>query len=554
MLAPVELDAFGVVGALFRAEHAAVIANGAAMAAREAVQHASAVTAALDAARGELQRAAERERAARDEAERANRAKDEFLAMLGHELRNPLAPIVTALSLLKLRGLAGTPENEVIERQMGHLIRLVDDLLDVSRITRGLVRLERRPVELATVIAKAVEMASPLLERQRHRFSVSVASNGMMLDADEGRLAQVLSNLLTNAARYTPAGGDISLAAVNTDSVVEITVKDSGMGIDPEILPKIFDLFFQGKRSSDRAEGGLGLGLALARNLVAMHGGTIEARSAGRGRGSEFVVRLPALPAERRTDPAPVAPAHVERTGASRRVLVVDDNKDAAELLAEFLRMEGHDVAIAGDGAEALQMFGRSRARLRRPRHRAAGDGRLRARAGRAGAPSRPTHPAHRGHRLRAAERSGAVTRLGLRRALREAGRSRGARRGTRAGAAQRRTGEHARRSRAAGPTFVAVPRSRLSAPAVVSAEQDRGTRRQMPRPMTAQHACWRPLVAQLPRRRRGIAMGPAAAVAAASGGAQSRGQCFARRSVVSPSIRLGVERRRSLIRPASAW
>ena len=357
VLAPVELDALGVVGALFRAEHAAVVANGAAMAAREAVQHASAVTAALDAARGELQRAAERERAARDEAERANRAKDEFLAMLGHELRNPLAPIVTALSLLKLRGLAGTPENEVIERQLGHLVRLVDDLLDVSRITRGLVRLERRPVELAAVIAKAVEMASPLLERQRHRFSVSVASNGMMLDADEGRLAQVMSNLLTNAARYTPAGGDISLTAVNTDGVVEIRVKDSGMGIDPEILPKIFDLFFQGKRSSDRADGGLGLGLALARNLVAMHGGTIEARSAGRGRGSEFVVRLPAAPAERRTEPAPVAPARVERTGAPRRVLVVDDNKDAAELLAEFLRTEGHDVAIAGDGAEALQIF-----------------------------------------------------------------------------------------------------------------------------------------------------------------------------------------------------
>lgn len=262
VLAQVELDAFGVVGTLFRAEHAAVIANGAAMAAREAVQHASAVTAALDAARGELQRAAERERAARDEAERANRAKDEFLAMLGHELRNPLAPIVTALTLLKLRGLGGTAENEVIERQIGHLVRLVDDLLDVSRITRGLVRLERRPVEISTVVAKAVEMASPLLERQRHRFSVSVASSGMILDADEGRLAQVLSNLLTNAARYPPAGGEISLAAVNTDSVVEITVKDSGIGIDPEILPNIFELFFQGKRSSDRADGGLGLGHA----------------------------------------------------------------------------------------------------------------------------------------------------------------------------------------------------------------------------------------------------------------------------------------------------
>ncbi|MDB4964929.1 MAG: two-component hybrid sensor and regulator [Myxococcales bacterium] len=372
---PVALDedergALALAGALLRAEHSAVIATGMTIAAREAAQHARMLTNALDVTRSDLEQAltesarlnreltnaADREREARAEAEKANRAKDEFLAMLGHELRNPLAPIVTALQLIKLRGDGGSREHEIVERQIEHVIRLVDDLLDVSRITRGKVDLERAPVELARVVAKAVEMASPLLERRRHRFSVSVPARGMMLHADEARLAQVLSNLLTNAARYTPAGGEISMRATRVGGDVEIAVRDSGIGIEPAILPHIFDLFVQGKRSSDRAEGGLGLGLALVRNLVSMHGGTVEAHSEGRNCGSVFLVRLPALPADV-VAPAvePRAPRPAQASAVrSLRVLIVDDNRDAAELLAEAVRLQGHEVVVVHDGPEAL--------------------------------------------------------------------------------------------------------------------------------------------------------------------------------------------------------
>jgi signal transduction histidine kinase/ActR/RegA family two-component response regulator len=358
----VEKGALSMAGALLLAEHAAVIAGGSATAAREAAQHASALTRALDTTRSELERALETsaraasgERRARAEAEAANRAKDEFLAMLGHELRNPLAPIVTALQLMKLRGDGGTREHEIIERQIDHVIRLVDDLLDISRITRGKAELQRAPVELAVVVAKAVEMASPLLERRRHHFTVAVPSRGLVLDADEGRLAQVLSNLLTNAARYTPAGGEIALSAVRSGDAVEVTVTDSGIGIEAEMLPHIFDLFVQGKRSSDRAEGGLGLGLALVRNLVGMHGGTVEAQSDGKNRGSRFTVRLPALHAESpRELPPPARPAPMQPKGPRLRVMIVDDNRDAAELLAEVVRFEGHEVVTVHDGLEAL--------------------------------------------------------------------------------------------------------------------------------------------------------------------------------------------------------
>jgi signal transduction histidine kinase len=361
-----EQDALTMAGAMLRAEHAAVIAAGSASAAREAAQHASALTSALDAARSDLEhafevsaRAAAGERRARGEAEAANRAKDEFLAMLGHELRNPLAPIVTALQLMKLRGDGGTREHEIIERQIEHVIRLVDDLLDISRITRGKAELQRGRVELAKVVGKAVEMASPLLERRRHRFTISVPPRGMLLDADEGRLAQVLSNLLTNAARYTPPAGAIALRAVRSGDEVEIVVSDTGIGIDAAMLPRIFDLFVQGKRSSDRAEGGLGLGLALVRNLVGMHGGTVEARSEGKNQGSEFIVRLPALPADAATEPVVASrPAPVQPDGPRLRVMVVDDNRDAAELLAEVLRFKGHDVVTMHDALEALGVVG----------------------------------------------------------------------------------------------------------------------------------------------------------------------------------------------------
>ena len=285
------------------------------------------------------------------ELEAANRAKDEFLAMLGHELRNPLSPIVTALSLMKRRSDGRTTrEQDIIERQVGHLVRLVDDLLDVSKITRGKITLRREPVEMADVVAKAMEMSGDLLEQRRHRLTIDVPPRGLLVDGDPVRLAQVVANLLTNAARYTEPGGVVSVRAVRDARDAVLVVKDTGVGIAPEMLPHIFDLFVQGQQSADRKEGGLGLGLALVRSLVALHGGTVVARSEGAGKGSEFEIRLPAA--------ARIAEGDVARPptvpGSAKRVLVVDDNVDSAEMLGELLREAGHDVAVAHDGPAAL--------------------------------------------------------------------------------------------------------------------------------------------------------------------------------------------------------
>jgi signal transduction histidine kinase/CheY-like chemotaxis protein len=294
----------------------------------------------------------------RASAESANRAKDEFLAMLGHELRNPLAPIVTALHLMKLRG-GGAMEKErsVIERQVTHLTRLVDDLLDVSRITRGKIELDRQQVEAAEVIAKAIELSSPVLEQRQHHLVLSVASRGLAVHGDPTRLAQVFSNLLTNAAKYTPPGGHIKVAACCEAGRIVLSVKDDGIGIDPEVLPRVFELFVQERRTLERSEGGLGLGLAIVRNLVAMHGGTVAARSEGRGRGSEFVVELPAAA---RQDPlarnGTAGSSEPSLAPSGRRILVVDDNADAAQLLAETLRAVGHVTRVAHDGPAALRI------------------------------------------------------------------------------------------------------------------------------------------------------------------------------------------------------
>jgi CheY-like chemotaxis protein len=305
---------------------------------------------AIDNAR--LHRATEEARA---EAERANRAKDEFLAMLGHELRNPLSPIVTALQLLKLRraGAGSGRELEVIDRQVHHLVRLVDDLLDVSRITRGKVSLDRARVELADVVAKAVEMAAPLVEQQAHTLVVSVPATGLPVDGDRDRLAQVIANLLTNAAKYTPRGGHIWIRGEREDGQVVVRVRDDGSGIPPELLPRMFDLFVQGERSSERSQGGLGIGLSLVRSLVELHGGSVSARSDGLGEGTEVAVRLPVAAAVAPTSEPP-ATRPAARAATSRRVLVVDDNRDAAQLLGETLRDVGYDVTIAFDPAEAL--------------------------------------------------------------------------------------------------------------------------------------------------------------------------------------------------------
>jgi signal transduction histidine kinase len=224
----------------------------------------------------------------------ADRRKDEFLALLSHELRNPLSPILTAAQLMQLRGDVATPhEREVILRQAQHLVRLVDDLLDVSRVARGKVTLARRQLELGNVVAKAVEATAPLLEERRHQLLLTVPFEGLLVDADEVRLTQVVSNLLTNAARYTASGGRIEVTAAREDSEVVLRVRDNGMGIDQALLPHVFEMFVQGARGSDRSQGGLGLGLSLVRTLTALHGGSVNAQSEGPGRGSEFTVRLP---------------------------------------------------------------------------------------------------------------------------------------------------------------------------------------------------------------------------------------------------------------------
>jgi signal transduction histidine kinase len=214
--------------------------------------------------------------------------------MLGHELRNPLSPILTALQLMKLRGSDGAErERTVIERQVNHLTRLVDDLLDVSRIARGRVELKEEVVEMAVVVAKAIEMASLLLEQRTQSLAVDVARHGLPVHGDPTRLSQVVSNLLTNAAKYTPPGGHITVRGEHDQRDVVLRVKDTGIGIAPNVLPRVFDLFVQERQALDRSQGGLGLGLTIVRNLVERHHGSVSAHSDGPGRGSEFVVRLP---------------------------------------------------------------------------------------------------------------------------------------------------------------------------------------------------------------------------------------------------------------------
>jgi PAS domain S-box-containing protein len=287
----------------------------------------------------------------------ADRRKDEFLALLSHELRNPLAPILTAAQLMELRGDVATPrERAVILRQATHLLRLLDDLLDVSRVARGKVTLEKSTIELAVVVARAVEATAPLLEQRQHRLKVNVPSTGLAMHADEARLTQVVSNLLTNAARYTPEGGRVEVTGARDGSEVVLSVRDDGIGIAAELLPHVFEMFVQGDRGPDRAQGGLGLGLSLARTLTALHGGTVHARSEGPGRGSEIVVRLPAGTAPFTPRIAPVPVDLRQGSSIARRVLVVDDNGDAAEMIAHLLRDRGHDVQVANDPARALSL------------------------------------------------------------------------------------------------------------------------------------------------------------------------------------------------------
>ena len=283
----------------------------------------------------------------------ADQRKDEFLAMLGHELRNPLAPVVHSVELLGRRD-PKTVERarDIIRRQSEHLTRLVDDLLDVSRITRGSVRLERRRVALRDVLGPAVEMWRHLIAQRRQQLSIDIPHRAIWLDVDPTRCTQVIANLLHNATKFTPQGGRIDVVAAEEDGWMVLRVRDSGEGMTPELLSRAFELFVQGPPPIDRPRGGLGLGLTLVRRLVELHGGTIEASSEGSGRGSQFTVRVPT------TEP-PVEAKSTRSDGdvladSARRVLVVEDNADAREALTMLLEETGHDVRAAADGMEAL--------------------------------------------------------------------------------------------------------------------------------------------------------------------------------------------------------
>ena len=295
---------------------------------------------------------------------RADEEKDEFLAVLAHELRNPLAPVFYALRLLDEKPLDDPNRwyiRRIVDRQMRRLARLIDDLLDVSRIRTGKVELRKARVDLNTVIAHAVEVARPLAEDRGHALSVALPPEPVWLEADPVRLEQVFSNLLSNAVKFTEDGGRIALSVERQGQEVVVRVRDTGVGIPPDLLPRVFDLFTQGDRSIDRSRDGLGIGLTLSRRLVEMHGGTIEARSDGVGRGSEFVVRLPAFlhhgpPADEETAPARAADLEKKPPSRPLRVLVVDDSEDTTELLGTLLEMAGHSIQVAHTGPSALEV------------------------------------------------------------------------------------------------------------------------------------------------------------------------------------------------------
>ena len=294
--------------------------------------------------------------------EKAAQNVNEFVAMLAHELRNPLAPIRNAVHIMA-RLAPGDPGQEAmrqtIDRQSAHLTHIVDDMLDIARITRGGLRIEHVPLELADVVRRAVEMSTPGIQSRRHTLEVDLPTAPLTVDGDAHRLTQLLANLLNNSARYTPEGGRISVGAALAGSWAVVSVRDNGRGIEPQIMERIFDMFVQGRAPLERVGGGLGIGLALARSIAELHGGTLEARSEGENQGSEFVLRLPLLQtAAQRSDPgaardaapAPAAPL------VPRRILVVDDNIDAADTLDVLLRSLGHETCVAHDGLKALKM------------------------------------------------------------------------------------------------------------------------------------------------------------------------------------------------------
>ena len=291
----------------------------------------------------------------------ADRHKDEFLAVLAHELRNPLAPIRNAVEIMRRSAIEDaqlTWSRDVIERQVKHLSRLVDDLLDVSRITRGNINLMREPVTVGAIVARALETVQPLVTEQRHDLVIELPEEEVTVEGDLTRLTQVLGNLLNNAAKYTDPGGRIVLSARRKGAQLELRVRDTGIGIPPELLPRLFNLFTQVDGTTHRSHGGLGIGLALVRQLVSMHGGTVTAHSSGTGRGSEFLVTLPVHFARGAQFAPQVVSASSPMAGERRghRILLADDNRDALDSLATLLQCDGHEVFTAADGAEALEL------------------------------------------------------------------------------------------------------------------------------------------------------------------------------------------------------
>ena len=298
-----------------------------------------------------------------DELAETDVRKNEFLAMLGHELRNPLAPIRNAVRIMKLRG-SDDPDTcwarDVIDQQIKQMAQLVDDLLEIARVTRGKVRLQKEVVDVGTIIAYAVETSRPVIDAHRHRLSIALPEGRIKVDADAVRMAQVLSNLLNNAAKYTADGGHIRLLVAEEAEHVVFRVRDNGVGIPPDMLARVFDLFAQADRSLDRSQGGLGLGLTLVRSLVEMHGGSVEAASGGLNQGSEFRVRLPVWkPSELgASTKAASKEARTERSTPvthTRRVLVVDDNVASARSLERLLGLEGHEASVVHDGPSAIE-------------------------------------------------------------------------------------------------------------------------------------------------------------------------------------------------------
>ncbi len=289
----------------------------------------------------------------------ADRRKDEFLATLAHELRNPLAPLRTGLHVLNLSGdpavVART--REMMERQLSHMVRLIDDLLDVSRINSGKITLRKEQVLLATVVDTAVEASRPIVESSKHQLRTALSEEPVWLTADSTRLAQVITNLLANAAKYTPEGGIIDLSAAREGREVVIRITDTGLGIPPGMLADVFEMFTQVNRTLERSQGGLGIGLALVKRLVEFHGGTITAESQGLGRGSTFTVRIPLVDPHLCTaeDPSSTRTSQVPLPVSGRRVLVVDDNVDGAESLASMLQIAGHEIRTAHSGPQALE-------------------------------------------------------------------------------------------------------------------------------------------------------------------------------------------------------